>query len=64
VSPFKTGVYKNNGKSTIDGNFFKSMAKTIKVNRTTKTDTDVVDEETCSRYTGYYTSIPHRVGVV
>ena len=53
------GPYKNNGKSTIDRrNFFKSMAKTIKVNlsRTSKADADVVDEEACTHYTGSYTS--------
>jgi hypothetical protein len=55
-SELPSGVYKNNGKPTIDGNFFKSMAKAIKANRATKADTDVVDEEACTHYTGYYTS--------
>jgi hypothetical protein len=49
-------VYKNTGKPTIHGNFFKSMARTIKANRTAKADTDVVDEEACTHDTGYYTS--------
>ncbi len=48
--------HKNNGKPKIDGNFFKSMARTIKANRATKADSDVVDEEKCTHYTGYYTS--------
>jgi len=56
-SELPSGVHKNNkGKPTIDGNFFKSMARTIKANRATKADTDVVDEEACTHYTGYYTS--------
>jgi len=50
------GVYKNTGKPSIDRNFFKSMARTIKANRAAKADTDVVDEEACTHYTGYYTS--------
>ena len=49
-------LYKNNGKATIDHNFFKSMAKTIKANRATRADADVVDEEACTHYTGCYTS--------
>jgi hypothetical protein len=49
-------VSKNTGKPTIDGNFFKSMARTIKANRAAKADTDVVDEEACTDYTGNYTS--------
>jgi hypothetical protein len=55
-SELPSRVYKNNGKPTIDGNFFKSMAKTIKANRATRADADVVDEEACTHYTGYYTS--------
>ena len=51
-----SGVYKNTGKPTIDVNFFKSMARTIKANRAAKADTGVVDEEACTDYTGYYTS--------
>ena len=53
-----SGPYKNNGKPTIDRNFFKSMAKTIKVNlgRASKADADAVDEEACTHYTGSYTS--------
>jgi hypothetical protein len=53
-----SGPYKNNCKPTIDRNFFKSMAKTIKVNlgRASKADADVVDEEACTHYTGSYTS--------
>jgi len=57
-SELPSGLYKNNGKPTIDRNFFKSMAKTIKLNlgRASKADADVVDEEGCTRYTGAYTS--------
>ncbi len=57
-SELPSGLYKNNGKPTIDRNFFKSMAKTIEVNlcRASKADADVVDEEGCTRYTGAYTS--------
>ena len=53
-----SGPYKNNGKPTIDRNFFKAMAKTIKANlgRDSKADVDVVDEEACTHYTGSYTS--------
>jgi hypothetical protein len=53
-----SGLYKNNGKPTIDRNFFKSRTKTIKVNldRSSKADADVFDEETCTHYTGSYTS--------
>jgi hypothetical protein len=53
-----SGLSKNNGKPTIDRNFFKSMAKTIKVNlgRASKADADVVDEEACTHYTGNYAS--------
>jgi hypothetical protein len=53
------GLYKNNGKPTIDRNFFKSMAKSIKANRASTTsiaDAEAVDEEACTHYTGYYTS--------
>jgi hypothetical protein len=49
-------LHKNNGKPTIDVNFFKSMAKTIKANRASKADAEVVDDKTCTHYTGYYTS--------
>jgi hypothetical protein len=49
-------LYKNNGKPTIDRNFFKSMAKTIKASRASIADAEVVDEEACTHYTGYYTS--------
>jgi hypothetical protein len=57
-SELPSGLYQNNGKPTIDRNFFKSMAKTIKVNlgRVSKADVDVVDEEACTHYTGSYTS--------
>jgi len=57
-SELPSGLYKNNGKPTIDRNFFKSMAKTIKANlgRASKADADVVDEEGCTRCTGAYTS--------
>ena len=51
-----SGPYKNNGKPTIDRNFFKSMARTIKANRTCIADAEVVDQEACKHYTGYYTS--------
>jgi hypothetical protein len=57
-SELPSGVYKNTGKPSIDRNFFKSMARTIKANRAAKADTDVVDEEACTHYTGYYTSHP------
>jgi hypothetical protein len=49
-------LYKNNGKPTIDVNFFKSMAKTIKANRAPIADAEVVDEEACTHYTGNYAS--------
>ena len=51
-------LYKNNGngKATIDRNFFKAMAKTIKGNRPSIADADVVDETACLHYTGCYTS--------
>ena len=55
-SELPSGVYKNTGNPSIDRNFFKSMARTIKANRAAKADTDVVDEEACTHYTGYYTS--------
>jgi hypothetical protein len=32
------------------------MAKTIKANRASKADAEVVDEEACTHYTGNYTS--------
>jgi hypothetical protein len=49
--------YKNNGKATIDRNFFKSMAKTIKANRAAIADADVVAQKACKHYTGCCTSI-------
>jgi len=49
-------LYKNNGKATIDRNFFKSMAKMIKANRPSTADADVVDEKACTNYTVCYTS--------
>jgi hypothetical protein len=57
-SELPSGLYQNNGKPTIDRNFFKSMAKTIKLKlgRASKADSDVVDEEACTYYTGSYTS--------
>ena len=55
-SELPSGLYKNNGKPTIDRNFFKSMAKTIKANRASIADVEVVDQEACTHYTGYYTS--------
>ena len=39
-----SGLYKNNGKPTIDSIFFKSMTKTIKANRASIADAEVVDE--------------------
>ena len=53
-----SGLYKNNDKPTIDRNFFKLRAKTIKVNlgRASKADTDVFEEEASTHYTGSYTS--------
>ena len=47
---------KNNGKATIDRNFFKSMAKMIKANRPSIADAEVVDEMACTHYTVCYTS--------
>jgi hypothetical protein len=55
-SELPSGLYKNNGKPTIDRNFFKSMAKTIKASRASIADAEVVDEEACTHYTGYYAS--------
>jgi hypothetical protein len=55
-SELPSGLYKNNGKPTIDRTFFKSMAKTIKANRASIADVEVVDQEECTHYTGYYTS--------
>jgi hypothetical protein len=48
--------YKNNGKATIDRNFFKSMAKMIKANRAAIADADVVDQKACTQCTVCYTS--------
>jgi hypothetical protein len=48
--------YKNNGKATIDRNFFKSMAKMIKANRPSIAYADVVDEKACTHCTGCCTS--------
>ena len=42
---------KNNGKATIDRNFFKSMAKMIKANRPSIAHADVVDEKACTHHT-------------
>jgi hypothetical protein len=44
-------IHKIDGKATRDGNFFKSMAKSIKANRAS-----LIADETCKQYTGYYTS--------
>ena len=56
-SDLPVGLYKNNVKPTpIDRNFFKSMAKTIKANRAPIPDPEFADEQTCTHYTGYYTS--------
>ena len=55
-SELPSGLYKNNGKPTIDRNFFKSMAKTIKAKRASIADVEVVDQVACTHYTGYYTS--------
>jgi hypothetical protein len=55
-SELPSGLSKNNGKPTIDRNFFKSMAKTIKANRAPIADAEVVDEEACTHYTGNYAS--------
>ena len=55
-SELPSGLSKNNGKPTIDRNFFKSMAKTIKANRAPIADAEVVDEEACTHYTGSYAS--------
>ena len=49
-------LHKNNGKPTIDVNFFKSMAKTIKANRASKAGAEVVDDKACTHSTGYYTN--------
>ena len=46
-------LQKNNGKPTIDVNFFKSMAKTIKANRASKAGAEVVDDKACTHYIGY-----------
>ena len=42
---------KIDGKPKIDGNFFKSMAKSIKANRASQ-----MVHEACTQHTGYYTS--------
>jgi hypothetical protein len=49
-------TYKIDGKPKIDGNFFKSMAKSIKANRASIAGSrfDVVDGEECTQHTGYY----------
>jgi hypothetical protein len=49
-------LHKNNGKPTIDVNFFKSMAKTIKANRASKAGAEVVHNTACTHSTGYYNS--------
>jgi hypothetical protein len=52
---------KNNGKATIDRNFFRSMAKMIKANRPSIADAGVVDEMACTHYnTVCYTSTSSR----
>ena len=45
MAPGMQILYKNKCKPTIDVNFIKSMAKTIKVNRASKAEADVVDEK-------------------
>ena len=55
-SKLPSGLSKNYGKPTIDRNFFKSMAKTIKANRAPIPDPEFADEQTSTHYTGYYTS--------
>ena len=47
----KLSVIYNNGQPTIDRNFFKSLAKMVKVNRALIHGSDVVDEESCTLYT-------------
>jgi len=42
-------IHKIDGKLKIDGNFFKSMAKSIKANRAS------IAYESCTPHTGYYT---------
>jgi len=44
-------ICKIDGKPKIDGNFFKSMAKSIKANRAS-----LIADEACTQHTGYYTS--------
>jgi hypothetical protein len=46
-------IYENNGKPKIDGNFFKSMAKSIKANRANRAL--IADEACTQQHTGYYT---------
>jgi hypothetical protein len=43
-------ICKINCKPKIDGNFFKSMAKSIKASRAS------IADESCTQHTGYYTS--------
>jgi hypothetical protein len=44
-------IHKIDGKQKIDGNFFKSMAKSIKANRAS-----LIVDEAGTEHTGYYTS--------
>jgi hypothetical protein len=44
-------MHKIDGKPKIDGNFFKSMAKSIKANRAS-----LIVDEACTQHTGYYPS--------
>ena len=58
-SELPSGLYKNKRKPTIGisiRNFFKSMGKTIKANRASIADANVIDEEARTHFTGYYTS--------
>ena len=54
-SELPSGLYDNNGKPTTDENFFKLMARTIKAKRASIPDAEVVDQEACTHFTGYYT---------
>jgi len=44
-------IHKIDGKPKIDGNFLKSMAKSIKANRAS-----LIADEACTQHTGYYAS--------
>jgi hypothetical protein len=55
-SKLPSSLYKNNSKpktGILIRNFFKSMGKTIKTNQASIADTDVIDEEACTHYTGH-----------